>query len=107
MKIFYVTVNNSQDAENISASLLTKRYAVCTNWFPIHCAYRWQGEVKSGLEVVLIIKTQTDYRQEIEATIRDHIDYTNFIAEIDIHSVNHGFANWLTQEVPPKHALTG
>lgn len=101
MKIYYVTLNNSEEARKISGALLEKKLAVCTNWFPITCAYRWEGEIKEEPELVLIIKTQAGYKQEIENVIQQYITYTNFIAEISPTSVNQGFLDWLTVEVPP------
>lgn len=100
MKIFYITLNNVEEAKIISTILLEKQLAVCTNWFPITCAYRWQGEIKIGDEVVLIVKTMANMREKIEKIIAERINYTNFIAEINVDSVNQGFMNWLSQEVP-------
>jgi periplasmic divalent cation tolerance protein len=99
MKIFYITLNNDNEAKAISVALLEKQLAVCTNWFPINCAYRWEGEVKLSAEVVLIIKTQNNLRDKIEKIISQHIGYTNFIAEINVASVNQGFLDWLNAEV--------
>lgn len=99
MKMYYVTLNNIDEAKKISVSLLEKQLAVCTNIFPITCTYRWQGEIKQEPEVVLIIKTKNGMRSEIERVISEHINYTNFIAEIDIHSINDGFLQWLNKEV--------
>ena len=102
MKIFYITLNNNQEAQQISRQLLEQKLAVCTNWFPITCAYSWQGEIKEEPEVVLIVKTQTGYRAEIEAVIQKEINYTNCIAEITVNSVNDSFAQWLNAEIVPQ-----
>jgi len=99
MKIFYVTLNTDLEAKAISYALLNKKLAVCTNWFPIQCAYRYKDEVKDEAEVVLIIKTKEGFRNQIEEIIAEHISYTNFIAEIDIHSINGNFMKWLNAEV--------
>jgi len=88
MKIFYVTLNTADEARRISHELLEKQFAVCTNWFPITCAYRWEGKITEEPETVLIIKTQAGYRSDIEAVIRGHISYTNFIGELAPESVN-------------------
>lgn len=100
MKMFYVTLNGQEEAVAVSRELLEKQLAVCTNWFPISCAYRWEGEIREGSEVVLIIKTVKNMRQAIEAVIARHINYTNFIAELDVDSINNGFLQWLGKEVP-------
>ena len=100
MKIYYITLNTQAEARTISYELLEKRLAVCTNWFPITCAYRWQGEIKDKQEVVLIVKTNSGLREAIEQVISQHIDYTNTIAELDVHSINKSFLQWLDAEIP-------
>ncbi len=103
MKLYYITLNTAEEAQQISQALLEKQIAVCTNWFPISCAYRWEGKIIVEPETVLIVKTQAGYRGEIEQVIREHITYTNIIAEISAESVNEGFLSWLNAEVPLKY----
>jgi periplasmic divalent cation tolerance protein len=100
VRIFYVTLNSADEARRISHEILERRLAVCANWFPITCAYRWEGKITEEAETVLIIKTQAGYRTELEGVIRNHISYTNFIGEIAPESVNEGFVRWLGAEVP-------
>ena len=102
MRIYYVTVNTADEARHISHALLEQQIAVCTNWFPITCAYRWEERIVEEPETVLIVKTQNDYREAIEAVIRQHISYTNFIGEIAPASVNESFVKWLNTEVPKR-----
>lgn len=100
MKIYYITLNTSEEARQVGRSLLEQGLAVCVNWFPITCAYCWEGEIKEEPEVVLLVKTQTGYQQKIEAVISQQITYTNLIAEISPTQVNQGFLGWLDREVP-------
>ena len=102
MQILYVTLNTTQEARQISLKLLEQKLAVCTNWFPITCAYCWQGEIKEEAEVVLIIKTQLRYKEDIEQIINEQINYTNCVAEISVQSVNEDFRQWLNAEVPER-----
>ncbi|MBD2495736.1 divalent-cation tolerance protein CutA [Nostoc sp. FACHB-280] len=104
MKLYYITLNNTDEARQIGRSLLEHKLAVCVNWFPITCAYTWEGEITEEPEVVLIVKTQDGYGAEIEKLIRQHISYTNFVAEISPTTVNTGFLNWLNAEVDAKEA---
>ena len=100
MRLYYITLNTSEEARQVGQALLEQRLAVCINWFPITCAYRWEGEMVEEPEVVLIAKTQSGYRDAIEQVIRQHVTYTNFIAELSPTLVNHGFLDWLNTEVP-------
>ena len=100
MKLYYITLNNSDEARHIGRALLEQKLAVCVNWFPITCAYIWKGEITEEPEVVLIVKTQSGYREQIEEVILQHITYTYFIAEISPTEINKGFLEWLNAEVP-------
>jgi periplasmic divalent cation tolerance protein len=99
MRIYYITLNTDDEARRISRALL-EQLAVCTNWFPITCAYRWEGRIVEEPETVLLVKTQAGYRPAIEGVARQHISYTNLMAEIAPESINESFANWLNAEVP-------
>jgi periplasmic divalent cation tolerance protein len=100
MRIFYVTLNTAEEARQISRVLLEQRLAVCTNWFPITCAYRWEERIVEEPETVLLVKTQEGYRGSVEEVIHQHISYTNFIGELAPESVNESFLKWLNAEVP-------
>ena len=100
MKMYYITLNSLDEAKAVSYALLESRLAVCTNWFPMTCTYRWEGKIKHEPEVTLIIKTQAGLREDIEKVISQHISYTNYMAEIDVCSVNNSFLKWLDAEVP-------
>jgi periplasmic divalent cation tolerance protein len=105
MKLYYITLNSIEEAQKIGRALLEKQVAVCVNWFPITCAYRWEGQITEEPEVVLIVKTHSGLYETIEKVIRDHISYTNFIAELSPSSVNQSFLNWLNQEVPVRTSI--
>lgn len=101
MKIFYITVNNDDEAKKISLALLEKKLAVCTNWFSINCAYHFENKIQCGAEVVLIVKTQANMRPAIERVVAKYINYTHFIAELAIDSINRPFETWLNEVIPP------
>jgi periplasmic divalent cation tolerance protein len=100
MRIYYVTLNTADEARQISRVLLERQLAVCTNWFPITCAYRWEQRIEEGPETVLLIKTREGYREALQEIIARHISYTNLIAELAPESVNEGYLKWLNAEVP-------
>ena len=100
MRIYYITLNTDDEARRISRALLEQHLAVCTNWFPITCAYRWEGKIVEEPETILLVKTQAGYRETIEEVVREHISYPNLMAEIAPESVNESFSKWLNVEVP-------
>lgn len=99
MVILYITLNTDEEARTISRALLEKRLAVCTNWFPITCAYRWKGEIIEEPETVLIVKTLPERYEAIAEEVRRHVSYTNFIAQIDVPKINNAFVSWLEEEI--------
>ncbi len=99
MVILYITLNTDEEARTISRALLEKRLAVCTNWFPITCAYRWKGDIVEEPETVLIVKTLPELYDAVTEEVRRHISYTNFIAQIDVPRINSDFADWLKEEI--------
>jgi periplasmic divalent cation tolerance protein len=101
MRLYYITLNTTEEAERIGRALLERRLAVCVNWFPITCAYRWEGGIVQEPEVVLIVKTRSGFFEAIEEVLREHITYTNFVAELTPEQVNAPFLRWLHTEVPP------
>lgn len=98
--MYYITLKNQDEVKKISFELLERRLAVSTNWFSMTCAYRWQGEIKEEPEIILIVQTASDIREEIEKVISQHITYTNIIAELNIHLMNTSFLRWFDAEVP-------
>ncbi|GBC93548.1 Divalent-cation tolerance protein CutA [bacterium HR15] len=101
MRLYYITLNTAEEAERIGWALLERQLAVCVNWFPITCAYRWEGKIVQEPEVVLIVKTREGYFDAIQQVLQEHITYTNFVAELTPAQVNAPFLNWLHVEVPP------
>ena len=99
LALYYLTFGKSDEAQAVAHDLLRERIAVCANWFPITCAYLWEGAVQQESETVLIVKARAGVRERIEAVARRHIDYTHFVGEIPLASVNADFAQWLTREL--------
>jgi periplasmic divalent cation tolerance protein len=100
MKIFYITLNTVEEARRIARDLLERRIAVCCNWFPITCAYRWADEIKEEPEIVLLVKTQAGRREAVEQSVARVVSYVNCIAEIAPESVNAAFGDWLDRDAP-------
>jgi periplasmic divalent cation tolerance protein len=49
------------DAERMARALVEGRLAACVNVVPgVRSFYRWKGEVDSGVEFLLIVKTSRD-----------------------------------------------
>lgn len=97
--LYYLTFSTLEEAQRVAYDLLREKIAVCTNWFPITCAYLWEGAIQQEAEIVLIVKARAGNRERIEQVVRRHIAYTQFIGELPLASVNEEFADWFAREL--------
>ncbi len=70
------TCPDAEHAEALTVRLIESRLAACINQLPgIRSVYRWEGELKSGSEVMLMIKTPADKWPALEAAIKAEHPY--------------------------------
>lgn len=99
LSLYYLTFSRADEAQAVAHDLLRQRIALCANWFPITCAYLWNGEIEQEPETVLIVKARAGMRDAIEQVVKAHIDYTQFVGELPLRGVNESFAQWFAQEM--------
>lgn len=99
MKIIYTTLNNNDEARMIGKELLMKKLGNCVNFFPITCIYNYKGEITEEPEVVLIIKTKGANYKKIEKIIKSHINYENFIGQLNVEKINNEFLRWISEVI--------
>lgn len=88
------TCPDAATAEQIARLLLERRLAACVNILPgLTSVYRWQGEVESAQECLLLIKTGAEHYAAIEACIRSHHPYE--LPEIIAFSIDQGLPAYL------------
>lgn len=99
MILIYITLSSHEQARQVARALLEKRLIACANWFPISSAYRWKGELVEDTEIVLIAKTLPEYYDAVTKEVRQHVNYTNFIAQLDVPRINDDYAQWMKEEL--------
>ena len=58
------------DAERLARALVEGRLAACVNVVPgVRSFYHWKGEIESGVEFLLIVKTSRDLFPALRAEI--------------------------------------
>jgi periplasmic divalent cation tolerance protein len=92
MKIIYITLNSHGEARKIGREILENKLANCVNFFPITCMYNYKDEITEEPEVVLVVKTKDGYFEKIKAVVKKHIDYDNFIGELEVGKINDDFS---------------
>ena len=69
-QIILCTCADREQAEKIAHALVENQLAACVNILPgIHSVYRWQGNVESAAEALLLIKTRAPFSGEVQSTI--------------------------------------
>ena len=69
-QIVLSTCADREQAERIAHRLVEQQVAACVNILPgVQSIYRWQGNVESASEVLMVIKTSADLVSEVELTI--------------------------------------
>lgn len=93
------TVPDEDSAQSIAHALVAEGLAACVNVLPrLTSVYRWEGEVTSGEELLLIIKTRQERYAALEARVKELHPYT--VPEIIALPIQHGskdYLDWLIQ----------
>lgn len=73
--IVLVTASSQTEAETIAKTLVQERLAACVSLLPIRSVYTWQGEVHDDEEWQLMIKTDLNQFERLEAKVRSIHSY--------------------------------
>lgn len=99
--IVYCTCPDQGSADTLAAALVEARLAACVSRLPgATSTYRWQGELRSDSEVLLMIKTTSQRFAALEAlTLELHpYDVPELIA-VPIERGHRPYLDWLAAEV--------
>jgi len=98
--VVLMTAAHSEQANTIARALVEERLAACVSMAGgITSCYRWQGQVTSESEVLLIAKTRADLFDRLVCRVRELHSYTT--PEIIALPMSDGFADylrWIDQE---------
>lgn len=89
------TCATRDDACALARRLVGDRLAACVNIVPgIESVYRWNGDIETGREVLLVIKTLRERFDDVAATIRRESGYE--LPEVLAVPVTAGSADYLS-----------
>ena len=98
------TVADRAAGTALAQVLLERRLAACVNvGAPVDSLYHWRGQIETGTEVPLTIKTRAALYSKVEAAIREIHDYD--LPEIVAIPITGGYApyiDWLVDETTPR-----
>lgn len=97
--IVQTTVASRDDAEKLSQELVTRRLAACVQIASIHSTYRWAGEVQTGAEFRLDIKTTAARQADLLKGLEQLHPYeVPEILVIPTTAAGEGYAKWVEDE---------
>lgn len=98
--VVLTTVGSRKEADRIAQVLITENLAACINLFPISSVYRWEGKICNDEEIQLIIKTDLNRFDSIQARITQlhSYDLPEIIA-LPITQASPDYLNWIAAQV--------
>jgi len=104
--VFYITAPDADTADAIAETLVVERLAACVNIIPeMRSVYRWDGEIQTGEELVIIAKGSLSRADELRETVaRMHPDDTPCIVALPVSDAASSapFLAWVRDETEPK-----
>jgi periplasmic divalent cation tolerance protein len=98
--LVYTTYPSLVEAERTGRLLVEQGLAACVNILPgMHAIYRWQGNVESAEEAVMIVKTRASQREAVEAVVkRLHSYETPTILFLPTEGGSAEYVGWVLSE---------
>ncbi|MEQ8344605.1 MAG: divalent-cation tolerance protein CutA [Sneathiellaceae bacterium] len=107
--LLYVTTDSVAEAEAIGRALVEARLAACANILPgMRSVFRWEGEVQTGAECVLILKTQPALAaRATAAVVAAHSYDCPCVLQLPVQGGNPAFLDWIAAETAESGAGRG
>jgi periplasmic divalent cation tolerance protein len=98
--VLFCSCANEAEARRIAEALVESRLAACVNLLSgIQSIYRWEGEVETAREVLLLIKSRNERWDELRARITELHSYdTPEIIAVPITAASEKYLNWIGHE---------
>jgi periplasmic divalent cation tolerance protein len=100
-RLVLTTCGSLEEARSIAHTLVERQLAACVNLIPqIESVYRWQGEIETATEWLLMIKTTSDACEGLRAALTELHSYElpEFI-EIVIEAGSTPYLEWIGESV--------
>jgi len=89
------------DAERVAAATVERELAACANVVPlVRSIYRWEGEVRTDEEALLILKTARGALPALERLLDEIHPYDTFeLVALDIATGSSSYLDWIGASV--------
>ena len=96
-RIAMTTVASREEAARLGRTLVEERLVACATLVPtVESIYRWQGQIETSQETLLLLKTAAYRLPALEARLHElHSYQTPEFAVLAIESGSHPYLAWL------------
>jgi periplasmic divalent cation tolerance protein len=96
-RLVLTTTANPEEAARLGRALVEERLAACATLVPaVQSIYRWQGQIESSTETLLLLKTGPDQLAALEARLLQlHSYQTPEFLVLAVESASHPYLEWL------------
>ncbi len=96
-RIVLTTTANPEEAARLGRILVEERLAACATLIPaVQSIYRWQGQVESSTETLLLLKTGPDQLAALEARLHQlHSYQTPEFLVLAVDAASQPYLDWL------------
>jgi len=103
VRLVLTTTADAEEAARLGRILVEERLAACATLIPaVQSIYRWQGEVESATETLLLIKTDSDHLAALETRLNElHSYQTPEFLVIGVEACGHPYFEWLQASLRP------
>ena len=100
-RLVLTTCGSLEEARIIAHTLVERQLAACVNIAPqIESVYRWQGEIETATEYLLVIKTTLDSFDRVREALRELHSYElPECIEIAIEDGSAAYLEWIGDSV--------
>jgi len=97
IRIVLTTTANPDEAVRLGRTLVEERLAACATLIPaVQSIYRWQGEVESASETLLLLKTGAEQLAALEARLHQlHSYQTPEFLVLPVEAASQPYLDWL------------
>lgn len=96
-RLVLTTVASPEEAERLGRTLVEEHLAACATLVPAaQSIYRWQGQIESSAETLLLLKTEADRLSALESRLLElHSYQTPEFVVLPVDSGSRAYLAWL------------
>jgi periplasmic divalent cation tolerance protein len=95
--IVLTTTANPEEANRLGRTLVEEQLAACATLIPaVQSIYRWQGQIESSTETLLLLKTGPDQLAALEARLLElHSYQTPEFLVLGVEAASQPYLEWM------------